>query len=163
MPTEIHPTALVESGAQIGAGCKIHPYAIVKRWAILGECVTVHPFAVVGGDSQDLKFDGKSESWVRVGKGTQIREGVTINRSASHGGLTMVGENCLLMAGCHIAHDCTVGRQAIIANARSVLLVATIDPLNQAVAARRQGWVVASCPVHLFGGSDVHGGRESVV
>jgi len=117
MPTEIHPTALVESGAQIGAGCKIHPYAIVKRWAILGECVTVHPFAVVGGDSQDLKFDGSSESWVRVGTGTQIREYVTINRSTDHGGFTVIGENCLLMAGCHVAHDCTVGRQVVIANA----------------------------------------------
>jgi UDP-N-acetylglucosamine acyltransferase len=117
MATDIHPTALVESGARLGAGCIIHPYAVVKRWAILGESVAVHPFAVVGGDSQDLKFDARNESWVRVGSGTRIREGVTINRSTNPGGVTVVGDDCLLMACSHVAHDCTVGRDVVIANA----------------------------------------------
>ena len=117
MPTTIHPTAFVEPGAQLGADCEILQYAVVNRWAILGDRVTVHPFAVVGGDSQDLKFDRRSESWVRVGSGTRIRENVTINRSTNPGGATTVGENCLLMACCHVAHDCTVGREVLIANA----------------------------------------------
>ena len=115
--TVIHPTAIVETGAQIGAECEIHPYAIVKRWAILGDRVIVHPFAVVGGDPQDLKFVAGTESWVEIGSGTRIRENATVNRGTHVGGITRVGENCLLMAGSHIAHDCTVGREVVVANA----------------------------------------------
>jgi UDP-N-acetylglucosamine acyltransferase len=117
MSTTIHPTAFVEPGAQLGADCEILQYAVVNRWAILGDRVTVHPFAVVGGDSQDLKFDRRSETWVRIGSGTRIREGVTVNRSTDPGGVTVVGENCLLMACSHVAHDCKVGREVVIANA----------------------------------------------
>lgn len=116
----IHPTAIVEPGAKLGADCEIHAYAVVKRWAILGDRVAVHPFAVVGGDPQDLKFDGASETWVRIGAGTRIRESVTVNRATHAGSATEVGENCLLMAGCHIAHDCTIGRDVVIANASLV-------------------------------------------
>ena len=112
----IHPTAIIEPGAQLGAGCVIHPYAIVKRGAILGERVIVHPFAVIGGDSQDLKFDPATESGVRVGDGTCIRESVTINRASSGGAQTEVGPHCLLMACSHVAHDCVVGRNVVIAN-----------------------------------------------
>jgi UDP-N-acetylglucosamine acyltransferase len=131
MATDIHPTALVESGARLGAGCVIHPFAVVKRWAILGESVAVHPFAVVGGDSQDLKFDARKESWVRVGSRTRIREGVTINRSTNPGGVTVVGDNCLLMACSHVAHDCTVGRDVVIANA--VLLAGHVTVGDNAI------------------------------
>ena len=131
MPTVIHPTALVEPGAQLGADCEIHPYAIVKRWAILGDRVTVHPFAVVGGDPQDLKFDRRSESWVKVGSETRIRESVTINRATHSGDTTVVGEDCLLMACCHVAHDCTVGRQVVIANA--VLLAGHVTVGDHAI------------------------------
>jgi UDP-N-acetylglucosamine acyltransferase len=131
MPTSVDPTAFVEPGAQLGADCKIHQYAVVNRWAILGDRVTVHPFAVVGGDSQDLKFDGNSESWVRVGSGTRIRESVTINRSTQPGGVTEVGENCLLMACCHVAHDCVVGRDVVIANA--VLLAGHVTVGDHAI------------------------------
>jgi len=131
MATSIASTAFVEPGAHLGADCTIHQYAVVNRWAILGDRVTVHPFAVVGGDSQDLKFDSRSESWVRVGSGTRIREGVTINRSTNPGGATTVGENCLLMACCHVAHDCAVGREVVIANA--VLLAGHVKVGDHAV------------------------------
>lgn len=116
MPTVIHPTAIIEPGAQLGADCEIHPYAIVKRGAILGDRVTVHPFAVVGGDSQDLKFDPAVPTGVRIGTGTRIRENVTINRSTVEGSFTEVGADCLLMACCHVAHDCVVGNHVVIAN-----------------------------------------------
>jgi len=131
MPTTIHPTAIVEPGAQLGADCEIHAYAIIKRWAILGDRVVVHPFSVIGGDPQDLKFDGASESWVRIGSGTRIREGVTVNRGTHAGSFTQVGENCLLMADCHVAHDCTVGREVIIANA--VLLAGHVTVGDHAI------------------------------
>ena len=113
----IHPTAIIEPGAQIGDGCEIHAYAIVRKGAILGDRVAVHPFAVVGGDSQDLKFNPAIESGVRVGAGTVIRESVTINRSTQAGTCTEVGEKCLLMACSHVAHDCVVGRNVVLANA----------------------------------------------
>src|SRR5580698_10421406 len=98
MPTTIHPTAIVEPGAQLGVDCEIHPYAIVKRSAVLGDRVTVHPFAVDGGDPQDLKFKPGTLSGVRVGSGTRIRENVTVNAATEAGVFTELGENCLLMA-----------------------------------------------------------------
>jgi UDP-N-acetylglucosamine acyltransferase len=112
----IHPTAIIEDGVQLGADCEIHAYAIVKRGAVLGDRVAVHPFAVVGGDPQDLKFDHVTPSGVRIGADTTIRENVTINRSTNPGGFTEVGEDCLLMAACHIAHDCVVGSHVVLAN-----------------------------------------------
>jgi len=112
----IHPTAIVEDGVQLGADCEIHAYAIIKRGAVLGDRVVVHSFAVVGGDPQDLKFDPATQSGVRIGAGTIIRENVTFNRSTRPDGFTEMGKNCLLMAACHIAHDCVVGSHVVFAN-----------------------------------------------
>jgi UDP-N-acetylglucosamine acyltransferase len=127
----IHPTAIVEPGAQLGVDCVIHAYAIVKKGAVLGDRVIVHPFAVVGGDSQDLKFDPATDSGVRIGSGTCIRESVTINRSTGSGTFTEVGENCLLMACSHVAHDCVVGHNVIVANA--VLLAGHVTVEDYAI------------------------------
>jgi UDP-N-acetylglucosamine acyltransferase len=113
----IHPTAIVEEGAQLGADCVIHAYAIVTRHAVLGDGVVVHPFAVVGGDPQDLRFDPATSSGVRVGPGTVIREHVTIHRATKPGSSTEVGAGCYLMASCHVAHDCRLGDRVILANA----------------------------------------------
>lgn len=112
----IHPTAIVEPGAQLGAECEVQAYAIVTKHAVLGDRVVVHPFAVVGGDPQYLKFDRALATGVRVGAGTVIREHVTLNRSIHAGGFTTIGENCFLMANAHVAHDCTVGDHAVLAN-----------------------------------------------
>ncbi len=70
----IHPTAIIEPGAQLGASCIIHAHAIVTKHSVLGDGVVVHPFAVVGGDPQFLKFDPATPSLVRVGAGSVIRE-----------------------------------------------------------------------------------------
>jgi UDP-N-acetylglucosamine acyltransferase len=113
----IHPTAIVEPGAQVGADCEIMAYAIVTKHAILGDGVIVHPFAVVGGDPQYLKFDRATETGVRVGERTVIREHVTINRSAFAGKHTLVGAHCFLMAASHVAHDCEVADNVVFANA----------------------------------------------
>jgi len=114
---QIHPAALVESGAQLGAGCIIHPYAVVRRGCVLGDGVVVHPFAVVGGDPQDLGFDVANDSMVRVGARSIIREHVTISRATRAGAATEIGADCFLMAACHVAHDCSVGDRVVIANA----------------------------------------------
>jgi UDP-N-acetylglucosamine acyltransferase len=116
MATSIHPTAIVEPGAELGVDCDIHAYAIVTKHCVLGDRVTVHPFAVVGGDPQYLKFDRATPAGVRVGAGTVIREHVTINRSIHAGKNTVVGENCFMMASSHAAHDCEVGNHVVFAN-----------------------------------------------
>ncbi len=117
MKKDIHPTAIVEAGAKIGAGCVIHAGAIIKAGAVLGDRVAVHPYAVVGGDPQVLKFDPATPTGVKVGEGTIIREYVTINRSTDKGGFTVVGSNCLLMSCSHVAHDAIVGSNVVVANA----------------------------------------------
>jgi UDP-N-acetylglucosamine acyltransferase len=114
---KVHPTAIVEEGARLGAGCVIHPYAQISRHCHLDEGVVVHPFAVLGGDPQDLGFNVDTHTGVRVGARTIIREHVTISRATKSGGFTQIGADCFLMAGCHIAHDCQIGDRVVIANA----------------------------------------------
>ena len=115
--TTIHPTAIVEPGAQLGAGCEIMAYAVVTKHCVLGDRVVVHPFAVIGGEPQYLKFDRALATGVRIGSGTVIREHVTINRSIHAGKFTTLGENCFMMAASHVAHDCAVGNEVVFANA----------------------------------------------
>jgi UDP-N-acetylglucosamine acyltransferase len=131
MTPSIHPTAIVEPGAQLGDGCVLHPGAIVKAGAILGERVVVHPYAVVGGDPQVIRFDPATPTGVRVGAGTIVREYATINRSTEKGGYTVVGSNCLLMACSHVAHDAIVGNSVVVANA--VLIAGHVDVGDHAV------------------------------
>jgi UDP-N-acetylglucosamine acyltransferase len=126
----IHPTAIIEEGAVLGADCNIHAHAIITRHATLGDGVVVHPFAVVGGDPQDLNFNPATPSRVLVGANTVIRESVTINRSTKSGGETQVGEHCFLMACSHVAHDCTVGDRVVLAN--NVLLAGHVSIGNHA-------------------------------
>jgi UDP-N-acetylglucosamine acyltransferase len=113
----IHPTAIVEPGAQLGADCEIMAYAVVTKHCVLGDRVVVHPFAVIGGDPQYLKFDRATATEVRIGSGTVVREHVTINRSIYAGKATIVGQNCFLMSASHVAHDCEVGNNVVFANA----------------------------------------------
>lgn len=135
----IHPTAIVEPGATLGADCEIMAYAVITRHVVLGDSVVVHPFAVVGGDPQYLKFDRATAAGVRVGAGTVIREHVTINRSIHAGKFTAVGANCFLMASSHIAHDCDVGDNVVLAN-----------------AALLAGHVAVGASTFLGGGAAVH-------
>jgi UDP-N-acetylglucosamine acyltransferase len=112
----VGPYAIIESGAIVGAGCELAAGVIIRSGTVLGAKVRVDSYSVIGGLPQDLHFDARIKSGVEVGPGTVIREHVTIHRSTEKNGMTRVGANCLLMATCHIAHDCTVGDEAIIAN-----------------------------------------------
>ncbi len=132
--SEIHPTAIIEQGAKLGAGVKIGPYSIVGKNVVLhdnvelishvsvagfteiGENCKIFPFASVGHQPQDLKYQGEPSRLI-IGKNCIIRENATLNPGTKGGGMiTKVGDNCLLMAGTHIAHDCRVGNNVIIAN-----------------------------------------------
>lgn len=134
MTTQIHPTAVIEDGAVIGEGCRIGAYCVVGAEVKLGANVVLHSHVAVAGDThigdgtqvfpftslghapQDLKFHGE-KSTLRIGKNTTIREHVTMNPGTEGGGLlTQVGDNCLFMVGVHIAHDCIIGNQVIMAN-----------------------------------------------
>jgi len=137
--TEIHPTAIVEDGAQLGEnvtigafgfvgkdaqlgdGCFIHHRGSVTGRTVLGDRVEVSSGAVIGGAPQVLNFKDDGTSRLVVGDGTIFRENVTIHTgSPSHGGLTEVGSNCLFMAYAHLAHDCRTGNKCVIANAAQI-------------------------------------------
>ncbi len=121
----IHPTAIIEDGVQLGAGCMVQAHAIIKKHSVLGEGVVVHPFAVIGGDPQYLKFDPATVSGVRVGAGTVVREHVTVNRSIHAGEATTIGARCFLMANVHVGHDCVVADDVVLAN--NVMLAGHVE------------------------------------
>ncbi len=112
----IHPTAIIEEGVELGAGCVVDAYAMIKKYTVLGAGVTVHSFAVIGDSPQFLKFDPATVSGVRIGAGTVVREHVTINRSIHAGKFTVVGARCFVMANVHVGHDCEVADDVVLAN-----------------------------------------------
>jgi len=137
-PTTIHPSAVVSPKAQIGKDCTIGPYSIVGDEVTLGDevnleghCVIdgrtfigsgthVFPFVSIGLASQDLKYKGEP-SETKIGERNNIREFVTIHRGTAGGGmLTQTGDDCLIMAQAHIAHDCIIGNGVIMANAATL-------------------------------------------
>lgn len=112
----IEAFAVVESGVEIGDETTIHSGAQIRYGSRIGKGCQIHPYAVIGGIPQDLKFVGE-DSLAIIGDYTQIRECVTVNRGTASKGKTVVGSRCLLMAYCHIAHDCELGNNIIIGNA----------------------------------------------
>jgi len=133
MTSRIHPTALVDSGAEIGENVEIGPFAIIgencrigdgcviaaratlERNVILAANVKVGSGSVLGGDPQDLKFKGELTT-VEIGDGTTIREYTTINRGTTQSYKTTVGKGCFIMSYVHLAHDCHVGDGVILVN-----------------------------------------------
>jgi UDP-N-acetylglucosamine acyltransferase len=111
----IGPFAIVERDVAIGAGSRIAAHAVLKNGVRLGRRVRVHEGAVLGGDPQDLKYDG-TPSYAVVGDDSVIREFATIHRSARPEGTTKVGRGTFLMGYGHVAHDCDIGEEAIIAS-----------------------------------------------
>jgi UDP-N-acetylglucosamine acyltransferase len=130
----IHPSAVVDPTARIGAGVRIGPFAVIGPEVALGDgcevrahavldgpssfgagCV-VHSFAALGTPPQDKKWKGEHTQLV-VGEGNVFRECVTVNRGTGHGGaVTRIGDHNLFMAYAHVAHDCTVGSHTVFAN-----------------------------------------------
>jgi len=130
----IHKTAVIDSKAKISENVKIGPYTVIGSNVEISEgteiqshvCILgntkigknnkIYPFASIGNDPQDLKFQGE-ETKLEIGDNNKIREYVTINPGTlGGGGLTKVGNNCLFMVSSHIAHDCYVGDNVILAN-----------------------------------------------
>tara|TARA_B100001250_G_scaffold363595_1_gene343017 strand:- start:1188 stop:1970 length:783 start_codon:yes stop_codon:yes gene_type:complete len=130
----IHKTAIIDSNAEISKNVKIGPYTVIGPNVEIGEETEIqshvnisgntkigknnkiYPFASIGNDPQDLKFQGE-DTKLEIGNNNKIREYVTINPGTTGGGgLTKVGNNCLFMVSAHVAHDCFVGNNVILAN-----------------------------------------------
>ncbi|MEO7960461.1 MAG: acyl-ACP--UDP-N-acetylglucosamine O-acyltransferase [Ginsengibacter sp.] len=107
--------AVIEEGVVIGDNTHIMSHAVILRNSRLGDSCRIFPGAVIGAIPQDLKFDGE-ETFVEIGNETTIREFVTVNRGTKDKWKTVVGNNSLLMAYSHIAHDCIIGDHVVIAN-----------------------------------------------
>jgi UDP-N-acetylglucosamine acyltransferase len=112
----IGPYAVIGADVDIGPGCRIGAHAVIEPYTTIGPDCVIHPFAAIGGPPQSLQFKGE-KSVVTIGRGTVIREFVTIHRGTGFGGgVTSIGENNYLMAYSHIAHDCHTGKKVILAN-----------------------------------------------
>ncbi len=134
----IHPTAIVDPGAEldtnveigaysiiadnvyIGSGTVVGPHVVIDPYVSISKNCRIFQYASIGTIPQAIKFSGE-KSFVKIGRGCTIREFVTINRGTAFGtGVTEVGEENLLMAYCHVAHDCKTGRNVILANSATL-------------------------------------------
>ena len=131
---KIHPTALVESGAQLSTNVAIGPYSIIGSGAVIGDESVLQSHvviegavrigarnvighgSVIGGLPQDLSFDPATRSAVEIGNGNVIREHCTIHRGSGEGTATVLGDDNFLMAGVHVGHNCRIATGVIIAN-----------------------------------------------
>ena len=111
----VEPFTTIAADVEIGSGTWIGPNVTIMDGARIGENCRIFPGTVIAAIPQDLKFDGE-ESQVIIGNNTTIRECVTVNRGTKALGYTKVGNNCLIMATSHIAHDCVLGDNVIIVN-----------------------------------------------
>ena len=131
---QVHPTAIVDPNAELGLGVTVGPWSIVGPGVTVGDGTVIGPSVLIerdttvgnecriskgvalGTDAQDLKFHGE-QTFLTVGSGTVIREFATLNRGTAASGETVVGDNCLLMAYTHVAHDCRLGNHVVLSNA----------------------------------------------
>lgn len=156
--SEIHKTAIISPKAEIGENVKVGPFTVIEdgvivgdncdikssillaEGTVLGKNVNVFHGAAIGSPPQDLKFGGEKTQAI-VGDGTTIREYVTFNRGTTYHNRSECGKNCLLMAYSHVAHDCLIGDNVIMAN--SVNLAGHVEVHDNAIL----GGLV---PVHQF-------------
>ena len=111
----IEPFTTIDKNVVIGEGTWIGSNVTIMEGARIGKNCSIFPGSVISAIPQDLKFNGE-DSTAEIGDNTTIRECVTINRGTSSRGKTIIGENCLIMAYSHVAHDCIVGNYCIFSN-----------------------------------------------
>ena len=135
---QVHPSAVVDPAATVGPDCVIGPFCrvdaevtlgrgvvlkshvVVTGWTEIGDDSVIFPFAVVGEVPQDLKYRGERTRLI-VGRRNRIREGATLNTGTEGGGgITRIGDDCLLMTGAHVGHDAQVGDRVILANQAAI-------------------------------------------
>jgi UDP-N-acetylglucosamine acyltransferase len=146
---QVGPFCVIGDGVTIGAETVIGAQVVIEGLTEIGIGNRIFPGAIIGGEPQDLKYKG-GESWVKIGDYNQIREYVTINRATEDQAITQIGDRNLLMAYAHVAHNCVIENEVIIAN--SVALAGHIYIESQARISGVLG-------VHQF----VHIGRLAMV
>lgn len=122
----IDPFVTIDQNVEIGEGTRIGSNVTILEGARIGKNCTICSGAVISGIPQDLKFRGE-DSVAIIGDNTTIRECVTVNRGTASKGKTVIGSNCLIMAYCHVAHDCVIGDNVIMSNAVQVAGEVVID------------------------------------
>jgi len=141
----IHPTAIIDPSAKLDSSVSVGAYSIIgpnvkidkdtelksnviiSGHTAIGKSCIIYPFSVLGNPPQDLKFSGEKSDLV-IGDNNVIREHVTMNPGTKGGGLiTKLGNNCLIMIGAHIAHDCMIGNNVILANNASLAGHVVVD------------------------------------
>jgi len=111
----VHPTAVIEDNVEIGPDCEIGAYAVIKRFTKIGARNRIFEHAVLGGEPQDLKFRGE-RSFLEIGDDNVIREFCTLHRANGEAEKTRIGSRNFFMVGVHIAHNCAIGDDNILAN-----------------------------------------------
>lgn len=122
----IDPFVTIEENVEIGEGTRIGSNVTIMSGARIGKNCRIFPGAVVSAVPQDLKFRGEDTVAI-IGDNTTLRECVTINRGTAARGRTVVGSNCLIMAYCHVAHDCVVGDNVVMSNATQLAGEVQVD------------------------------------
>lgn len=138
MKPTIHPTAIVGEGVTLGEGTTVGPYAIIEdgvvigrdnqigphaflgRGLTLGDANQIHPHAVIGHVPQDLGFDPATETFTRIGNRNVFREHCQVHRATQAGEATILGDENLMMACSHVAHDCVIGNNVVLVNQASI-------------------------------------------
>ena len=123
---EIGPYSVIGENVEIGEGTKIGPHVVIHGWTQIGRDCRIFQGASIGEEPQDLKFRGE-KSYTVIGDRTTIREGATIHRATGEGEETRVGNDCLLMALTHVAHNCVVGNHVIMSNLASLAGHAVVE------------------------------------
>lgn len=117
---EVGPYTIIRAGVRLGDRCRVGPHAVVTGPTIIGEDTRIFPFSSIGDDPQDLKYRGEATQLI-VGARNIFRENTTVNRgTVGGGGVTRIGDDNLFMAGSHVAHDCTVGNHCVFANCAAI-------------------------------------------
>ncbi|MCD8388290.1 MAG: acyl-ACP--UDP-N-acetylglucosamine O-acyltransferase [Bacteroidales bacterium] len=122
----IDPFVTIGPNVEIGEGTHIGSSATIMEGTRIGKNCNIFPSAVIGAVPQDLKFKGE-DSVAIIGDNTTIRECATVHRGTASKGKTIVGSNCLIMAYCHVAHDCVVGNNVIMSNATQLAGEVVVD------------------------------------
>jgi UDP-N-acetylglucosamine acyltransferase len=136
----VGPYAVIDEGVEIGADCIVGPHVYVTGLTTIGSRNKLFAGCVIGEAPQDLKYKG-AQTKLRVGNSNVFREGVTVHRANEPGEETVVGSDNLLMANCHVAHNCALGNRLIIAN--GALLGGHVTVHDRAV-------ISGNCLVHQF-------------
>ncbi|WP_136516317.1 acyl-ACP--UDP-N-acetylglucosamine O-acyltransferase [Geomonas edaphica] len=124
---EIGPYAVIGENVSIGKGTKVGPHAVIDGWTEIGENNTIFQMASVGAIPQDLKYRGE-KTWLKIGNGNTIREFASLHLGTVTGdGETTVGDNNLFMAYSHVAHDCHIGNNVIMANSATLAGHVTVE------------------------------------